>query len=71
MQKRPRLPITDADVAREFRLQRCHGSALEALTNPAVRMCLELGARVRAARQPVPVPLMARDAKRRAANDED
>jgi len=71
MPRHARPSVTEADIAREFRLQRCHGSALEALTNPAVRACLELGARVRAGRQPVPTAFQASDAKRRAANDQD
>lgn len=63
--------ITDAMVAREFRLQRCAGSAVDAITNPVVRRCLELGARARAAREPTGDSSNHRDAKLRAANDLD
>jgi len=63
--------ITDAMVAREFRLQRCPGSAVDAITNPVVRRCLEMGARVRAARESTNDSSNHRDAKLRAANDLD
>jgi hypothetical protein len=58
-------------VAREFRLQRCSGSAVDAITNPAVRRALELGAKVRAAREAGPARPVTLDAKSRAANDFD
>lgn len=65
----PLPPVTDVMVAREFRLQRIGGSAVDAITNPAVRRCLEAGARARAVSAP-PEQHMARvDAKSRAAND--
>lgn len=64
----PLIPVTDVMVAREFRLQRLGGSAVDAITNPSVRRCLEAGARARASNagteQPYPI-----DAKSRAAND--
>ncbi|MGP8437149.1 hypothetical protein ACT2FY_13105 [Paraburkholderia fungorum] len=63
--------ITDDMVAREFRLQRCPGSALDAITNPIVRRCLELGASVRAARESESNSSNHRDAKLLAANDLD
>lgn len=65
------IRITDDMVAREFRLQRCRGSALDAITNPIVRRCLELGASVRAARESTGDSSNHRDAKLRAANDLD
>jgi hypothetical protein len=63
--------VTDEMIAREFRLQRCRGSAVDAITNPAVRAVLELGAKVRAAREAGPARPAARDGKARAANDID
>ncbi|WP_124919518.1 hypothetical protein [Burkholderia cepacia] len=65
------LPVTDAMIAREFRLQRCSGSAVDAITNPAVRRVLEAGARARAARSPNDENSVRLDAKLRAANDND
>ncbi|WP_269501062.1 hypothetical protein [Burkholderia sp. IMCC1007] len=65
------LPVTDAMIAREFRLQRCRGSAVDAITNPLVRRCLALGAEARAAREASVESSMYRDAKSRAANDID
>ncbi|PXW28225.1 hypothetical protein SAMN05445871_4062 [Paraburkholderia caballeronis] len=64
-----RRPDTSADVAREFRLMGCRGSAMEALSNEPLRRVLELRARIRAGRE-VPAPAV-RDAKSRAANDID
>lgn len=65
------LPVTDAMIAREFRLQRCRGSAVDAITNPLIRRCLALGAEARAAREAATAPSTFRDAKSRAANDND
>ncbi|MDN7428992.1 hypothetical protein [Burkholderia sp. AU45388] len=65
------LPITDAMIAREFRLQRVPGSAVDAITNPLIRRCLTLGAEARAAREASIEPSPFRDAKSRAANDND
>lgn len=65
------LPVTDAMIAREFRLQRCRGSAVDAITNPLIRRCLALGAEARAAREASAAPSTHRDAKSRAANDND
>lgn len=64
------VTVTAEMIAREFRLQRCRGSAVTAITNPAVRRVLELGAKVRAAREEPPA-MAPRDAKCRAANDND
>lgn len=66
-----RIPVTDAMVAREFRLQRVPGSAVDAITNPLIRRCLALGAEARAAREDAAQPVFHRDAKTRAANDND
>ncbi|RKE36677.1 hypothetical protein B0G76_2879 [Paraburkholderia sp. BL23I1N1] len=66
---RAAIPVTDDMIAREFRLQRCRGSAMAAITNPAVRRVLELGAKVRAAREAGAARPVERDAKSRAAND--
>ncbi|MCA7976778.1 hypothetical protein LGM57_10645 [Burkholderia cepacia] len=63
------FPITDAMIAREFRLQRLPGSAVDAITNPLIRRCLALGAEARAAREEAAPVLSHRDAKSRAAND--
>lgn len=60
---------TSSDVAREFRLMRCRGSAMDALSNEPLRCVLELRARIRAERE-APAPTV-RDAKARAANDID
>ena len=67
-----RILVTDAMVAAEFRLQRCRGSAVDAITNPLVRRCLEMGARARATRgeESAQTPVQC-DAKLRAANDVD
>lgn len=65
------LPVTDAMIAREFRLQRCRGSAVDAITNPLIRRVLEAGARARAAREAAIQLSTYRDAKSRAANDND
>jgi hypothetical protein len=65
------MPVTDAMLAREFRLQRCRGSVVDAITNPLVRRVLEMGARARAGREAHARPAMERDGKLRAANDVD
>ncbi|NGO98937.1 hypothetical protein BJL96_31260 [Burkholderia cenocepacia] len=58
-------------IAREFRLQRVPGSAVDAITNPLIRRCLALGAEARAAREASTETFPYRDAKSRAANDND
>lgn len=67
------IPITAEMLAREFREQRCAGSAVDAITNPLIRRCLEAGARARALREAgKPVERRQyRDGKRHAANDPD
>lgn len=68
------IPVTAEMLAREFREQGCAGSALDAITNPVVRRCLEAGARARAKREATQPPAERRryrDAKTLAANDKD
>ncbi len=64
-----RIPVTDIDIAREFRLRRIAGSAVDAVVNPALRICLsncaELRKKQRQADQPTP------DGKRLASGDTD
>ncbi|WP_186040614.1 hypothetical protein [Burkholderia gladioli] len=67
----PLPPVSEFDIAREFRLQHRPGSAVDAITNPAVRRALEAGARARAAREANESPRLVVDAKSRAANDFD
>jgi hypothetical protein len=64
-----RIEVTDEMIAREFRAQRCRGSAVDAITNPLVRRCLEMGARARAAGEMHSPAVVSRDAKLLAAND--
>ncbi|MGU7784916.1 hypothetical protein [Burkholderia sp. PU8-34] len=65
------IAVSDAMIAREFRLQRCSGSAVDAITNPLIRRVLEAGARARASREADAESCTFRDAKTRAANDID
>jgi len=64
-----RIPVTDIDIAREFRLQRIAGSVVDAVVNPALRICLSNCAELRKkqcqADQPTP------DGKRLASGDTD
>ena len=64
-----RILVTEIDIAREFRLRRIAGSTVEALANPALRICLsncaELRKKQRQADQPTP------DGKRLASGDTD
>jgi hypothetical protein len=64
-----RIPVTEIDIAREFRLRRIAGSTVKALANPALRICLsncaELRNKQRHADQPKP------DGKRLASGDTD
>jgi hypothetical protein len=72
IEMRKKIPVTDAMIAREFRLQRMPGSPMEAVTNPLLRRCLEMGARARAEREAREEPRRQhRDGKQRAANDND
>ncbi|MDQ7981371.1 hypothetical protein QYH69_29495 [Paraburkholderia sp. SARCC-3016] len=62
-----RIPVTDVDIVREFRLRRIRGSATDAITNAALRICLancaELRKKQKQPDQPTP------DGKRLAAGD--
>jgi hypothetical protein len=62
-----RTLVTDADIAREYRLHGLRGSAVDAVTNPALRICLancaELRKKQKQPDQPTP------DRKRLAAGD--
>jgi hypothetical protein len=64
-----RIVISEADLAKEFRLRHVRGSAVDAVTNPALRICLttcaELRKSQRESQQPEP------DLKRLAAGDTD
>ncbi|MFM0660112.1 hypothetical protein [Paraburkholderia sediminicola] len=64
-----RIPVDDGDIVQEFRLRRVAGSTVQALTNPALRICLtncaELRKKQRQADQPTP------DGKRFASGDTD
>ncbi|HVI90688.1 MAG TPA: hypothetical protein VM659_20490 [Dongiaceae bacterium] len=64
-----RISVTDVDIAREFRLRRVAGPAINALRNPALRLCLRNCAELRKkqlhADQPTP------DGKRLASGDPD
>ena len=64
-----RPKITDADLAREFRLLRCIGPPSVALTNPGIRRCLATCAEIRQRREKPKDS--APDLKRRAAGDND
>lgn len=64
-----RPKITDADLAREFRLLRCIGPPSVALTNPGIRRCLTTCAEIRQRREQHQDT--APDLKRRAAGDND
>ncbi len=64
-----RIPVSDADIAREHRLRHLRGSAVESITNPALRICLANCAELRKKRQEPEQPLP--DGKRLAAGDTD
>jgi hypothetical protein len=64
-----RIPVTDAELAKEFRLRRVRGSATAAVTNPAIRICLVVCTELRK-KQPEPTPSRP-DLKRLAAGDSD
>jgi hypothetical protein len=62
-------PVSDTELAKEFRLRHVRGSALDAITNPTLRICLvtcaELRKRHHESQHPTP------DLKRLAAGDTD
>ncbi|MFL9960444.1 hypothetical protein PQR02_04770 [Paraburkholderia sediminicola] len=64
-----RIPVTNVDIAREFRLRHLAGSPVAAITNPALRICLVNCAelRMKHAKSEQPTP----DGKRLAAGDTD
>lgn len=64
-----RRKITDADLAREFRLLRCIGPPSVAITDPRIRICLANCAEIRQRREQRQDT--APDLKRRAAGDND
>jgi hypothetical protein len=63
-----RIPVTTEEIAREFRLLRLNGNASEAITNPAIRICLTACAELRKRGAATTKPAEA-DMKRRAAGD--
>lgn len=64
-----RIPVSDAELAKEFRLRRVRGSAVDAVTNPALRICLTTCAELRKKQHEVQQP--DPDLKRLAAGDSD
>ncbi len=62
-----RIPVSDDDIAREFRLRHVRGSAVDAVTNPALRICLANCAELRKKRALPDHPMP--DGKRLAAGD--
>jgi hypothetical protein len=62
-----RTSITDADIAKEHRLRRIAGSPVDAITNPALRICLANCAELRKKQHPSDQP--SPDGKRLAAGD--
>lgn len=63
-----RLPVSDPELAKEFRLRHVRGSVLDAITHPALRICLTTCAeRRKKHHEPHPAP----DLKRLAAGDTD
>lgn len=64
-----RVSLTDVDIAREFRLRHLAGSPAEAITNPALRICLANCAELRKKQRQADKPTL--DGKRLAAGDTD
>lgn len=64
-----RTLVTDADIVREHRFRHVAGSPVDAITNPALRICLVVCAELRKKR-PEPTPSEP-DLKRLAAGDSD
>ncbi|WP_133300350.1 hypothetical protein [Paraburkholderia lacunae] len=62
-----RIPVSDDDIAREFRLRHLRGSAVDAVTNPALRICLANCAELRKKQKRTDQPTS--DGKRLAAGD--
>ncbi|MFM0391216.1 hypothetical protein [Paraburkholderia phytofirmans] len=61
--------MTNADIAREHRLRHLAGSAIDAITNPALRICLANCAELRKKQAQPKQPTL--DGKRLAAGDTD
>ncbi len=64
-----RVPVTNAEIAKESRDRHVRGSAVDAITNPAIRICLIVCAELRK-KHPEPTPSEP-DLKRLAAGDTD
>jgi len=64
-----RPPVSDPELAKEFRLRHVRGSALDAITNPALRICLATCAELRKKQHESQHPKP--DLKRLAAGDTD
>jgi hypothetical protein len=64
-----RFPVTDTDIAREHRLRHLPGSAVDSITNPALRICLANCAELRKRQAHPEEPTL--DGKRLAAGDTD
>jgi hypothetical protein len=64
-----RIPVSEAELAKEFRLRRVRGSAVDAVTNPAIRICLTTCAELRKKQREPQQP--DSDLKRLAAGDSD
>lgn len=62
-----RVHVDDLDIAREHRLRHLSGSPSQAITNPALRICLANCAELRKKRAPQEQPSL--DGKRLAAGD--
>ncbi|MGF7130502.1 hypothetical protein P3T40_001977 [Paraburkholderia sp. EB58] len=64
-----RIPVTDVDIAREFRLRHLAGSPADAITNAALRICLANCAELRKKQRRIDKSML--DGKRLAAGDTD
>lgn len=62
-----RIPVTDAEIAKEHRLRRIPGPASAAIVNPALRICLATCAELRKKQSESDQPPL--DGKRLAAGD--
>lgn len=66
-----RIPVTDADLAKEHRLRGVRGPASVAITHPALRICLMNCAELRKRRHQAERLEPDLDRKRIAAGDND
>jgi hypothetical protein len=62
-----RIPVSDTDIAKEFSLRHVRGSAVDAVTNPALRICLANCAELR--KKQTRTDQSTPDGKRLAAGD--